>query len=220
MIYLTVYKIPRHLSCLIFDIDGTLYTSSAYVFEQVDAQIRHFAHIHGMTEEEARNKITSWRREWSRTHGGKKISLGNTFTAFGVSIQTSIEWRNTILEPEKFLHVDKKMQETISLLAKKYKLVCVTNNPVTAAKRTLRAIGLEELLPNVVGLDTCMKSKPNKDVLRYAAKMMGVPFKECLSVGDRYDIDLALPLELGMGAILVGGAEEVYALPDLLSCNV
>ena len=46
--------------------------------------------------------------------------------------------------------------------------------------------------------------------------LTGVPFSACLSVGDRYDIDLALPLELGMGAVLVQGVEDVYRLPELL----
>jgi phosphoglycolate phosphatase/putative hydrolase of the HAD superfamily len=36
-------------------------------------------------------------------------------------------------------------------------------------------------------------------------------------VGDRYDIDLALPLEMGMGAILVDGAADCRDLPELFS---
>ncbi|MDY2843829.1 MAG: hypothetical protein SOT81_07565 [Treponema sp.] len=31
-------------------------------------------------------------------------------------------------------------------------------------------------------------------------------------MGDRYDIDIALALELGMGGVLVSGAEEVCEL--------
>ncbi|GHV96069.1 hypothetical protein AGMMS50293_23890 [Spirochaetia bacterium] len=39
----------------------------------------------------------------------------------------------------------------------------------------------------------------------------------CLSVGDRYDMDLARPRELGMGGILVDGVADVYGLPALLT---
>ena len=53
-------------------------------------------------------------------------------------------------------------------------------------------------------------------MLHLAAQMTGAALEECLSVGDRYDIDLALPLELGMGAILVSGVEEVYTLEEIL----
>jgi len=48
-----------------------------------------------------------------------------------------------------------------------------------------------------------------------AARLCGVSQEKCVSVGDRFDIDIALPLELGMGGILVDGVEDVYKLPGL-----
>jgi phosphoglycolate phosphatase/putative hydrolase of the HAD superfamily len=36
-------------------------------------------------------------------------------------------------------------------------------------------------------------------------------------VGDRYDVDIAPALELGMGGILVEGVEEVYSLKGFLN---
>ncbi|WP_318662261.1 HAD hydrolase-like protein [Treponema sp.] len=53
-------------------------------------------------------------------------------------------------------------------------------------------------------------------MLNLAAKKTGARLTECLSVGDRYDIDLSLALEMGMGAVLVSGVEDVYELPDLI----
>ncbi|MCH5291055.1 MAG: HAD hydrolase-like protein [Treponema sp.] len=213
---MTVYKIPQKTEAIVFDIDGTLYTSDAYVFEQVDVQIRHFAHLRGIPEDEARRMIGDYRREWAAAHNGAKISLGNTFPAFGVPIETSIKWRDELLNPEQFLKEDSNLQKTLCDLQKKYRLICVTNNPVKAARRTLKAIGVDHLLPFVVGLDTCNKSKPSREMLDAVFALTGVPFSACLSVGDRYDIDLALPLELGMGAVLVQGVEDVYRLPELL----
>ena len=42
------------------------------------------------------------------------------------------------------------------------------------------------------------------------------PPETCVSIGDRYDIDLDIPLKLGMGAILVDGVEDVCELPGVL----
>ena len=109
-----------------------------------------------------------------------------------------------------------KLRESIERLGGKYRMICVTNNPVTAAKKTLAAIGVDDLLPDVVGLDTCMKSKPAREVLDAALDILKCESSACVSIGDRYDIDLALPLEMGMGGILVDGAEDVYGLYDLL----
>src|SRR5574344_2175002 len=211
-----IYSIPQKTKTLIFDIDGTLYTNPFYVFEQVDVQIRHFAHLRGISEQEARLQIQSYRRTWSAEHNGAKISLGNTFTAFGVPIETSVAWREALLEPSHFLHHDEKLHQTLVELSKTYSLIAVTNNPVLAARRTLLAIGVADILTDIIGLDTCSKSKPAREPLEKAAQNTGASFAECLSIGDRYDIDLALPLSLGMGGILVTGVEEVYQLPEIL----
>jgi len=211
-----IYKIPENLKTIIFDIDGTLYTSPAYVFEQVDVQIRHYAHLNNITEDQARKLISDYRHDWSKKHNGQKISLGNTFTAFGVSIEESIKWRNALMEPEKYLKIDQSLIKQLTILKSKYKLICVTNNPVEAARKTLKAIGINDFFETVIGLDTCYKSKPAKEPLLKALEATDSTPEECISIGDRYDIDLSLPLEMGMGAILITGAEELYNLDSLL----
>lgn len=216
---MTIYRLPEHLDTIIFDIDGTLYTNPLYVFEQVDAQIRHFAHLMGISEKNARWQIHRYRKAWSERNGGKKISLGNTLLAFGIPIEESIDWRNTLLEPAHYLKKDGNLRSQLEKLGQRYKLVCLTNNPVMAAKKTLAAIGVDDLLPDVIGLDTCKKSKPAKECLDAAVKTSGTEYSRCLSIGDRFDIDLRLPLELGMGGMLVDGVEDLYNLDGLLSGN-
>lgn len=211
-----IFKIPENLKTIIFDIDSTLYTSPAYAFEQVDIQIRYWAKKRGISARQARNEISEFRKNWSKQHGGKKISLGNTLTNFGVTIQESVEMRRNLLEPGKFLARDEKLIEIIKILKQKYKIICVTNNPVLPAKKTLDALGISGLIPNIIGLDTCGKSKPAVEPFELAMKKTGSKAEECLSVGDRYDMDLSLPLEMGMGAILVGGVKDVYMLPEIL----
>ncbi len=211
-----VFKIPEKLKTIIFDIDSTLYTSPAYAFEQVDVQIRYWAKKRGITAREARNEISEFRKNWSKRNDGKKISLGNTLTNFGVTIQESVEMRKNLLEPANFLKRDEKLVETIKILKQKFKIICVTNNPVLPAKKTLDALGISYLIPKIIGLDTCGKSKPAVEPFELALKETDSKPEECISVGDRYDMDLSLPLEMGMGAILVGSVSDVYMLPEIL----
>ena len=213
---LKIYKIPSQLKTIIFDIDSTLYTNSRYAFEQVDVQIRHIAEEKNISPEQFRNEVSEFRKKWKETHNGQKISLGNTFIHLGIPIEKSIQMRKELLEPEKFLQKDEKLIETIKSLKKKYKLICVTNNPLVPAKKTLRALGIEELIPDVIGLDTCKKSKPSEEPFLLACKICASECEEVLSVGDRFDMDIALPLKMGMGGILVGGVEDVYKLPEIL----
>lgn len=203
------YNLPEKISTLIFDIDGTLYTSAEFVHEQVDVQVRHWADLNGMTHKEARKKISDFRKKYAAEHGGKKISLGNVFLNFGVDIDTSIKWRIELLKPENFLKPDEKLKKALEDASGKFKLIAVTNNPVEAARKTLAVLGLEKVIPQIIGLDTCRKSKPAKEILNLALERTDSKASECVSIGDRYDIDLALPLEMGMGGVLVSGAEEV-----------
>lgn len=211
-----IYRIPQNLKTILFDIDGTLYTNNAWVLEQVDIQIRHYAHVNGISEDAAREKIRNFRKQWAAEHGGKKISLGNTFVHLGVSVKTSVEWRSMLLEPSRYLKPDPKLRVELEALRKKYHLTCVTNNSILAAQKTLEAIGVEDILTDIIGLDSCWKSKPDKAILDLAVEHGGCSYDECISIGDRFDIDLDMPLSLGMGAILVDGVEDIYGLHSIL----
>ena len=213
-----IYKIPTDLKAFIFDIDSTLYTNQAYAFEQVDCQVRQFAKERGITADEARRMVADYRKKFAAEHNGSKVSLGNTLLAFGVPISQSVEWRRELLEPADFLGRDEQLIEALKLLQEKYQLICVTNNPVLPARKTLDAIGISEFFPEIVGLDTCLKSKPAVEPFQTAVERLSksageeIKAENCLAVGDRYDMDIALPLEMGMGGILVNGVEEVYQI--------
>ena len=213
-----IYKIPSDLRAFIFDIDSTLYTNQAYAFEQVDCQVRQFAKEREITADEARRMVADYRKRFAAEHNGSKVSLGNTLLAFGVPIEQSVEWRRKLLEPADFLGRDDKLIETLQILQLKYQLICVTNNPVLPARKTLEAIGISDFFPEIVGLDTCFKSKPALEPFETAVERLskasesGIKAENCLAVGDRYDMDIALPLEMGMGGILVSGVEEVYQI--------
>lgn len=217
------WNIPQNPKVLIFDIDSTLYTCPEYAHEQIDSQVRHFAEINGMSHQQARNLISDFRKKWALEHDGQKISLGNLLTNFGISIETSIEWRKKLFDPYSFLSRDEQLINSLSLLKEKFYIICVTNNPVEPARKTLDAIGISPLISHIIGLDTLKKSKPAAEIFELALKTattetnLDINFGDCISIGDRFDIDLALPLKLGCGAILVDGVKDVYTLPDFLS---
>ncbi len=212
-----IYKIPRNTKAIIFDIDGTLYNSDEYVAEQVDVQIRYWSKLKGISADQGRKLMEDFRREWSKNHQGKKISLGNAFTHFGIDIDTSIRWRNQLMRPEDYLSTDTKLIQALEeLKVEGIKMIAVTNNPVEAARKTLKAVGIDSLIPHIVGLDTCHLSKPARPMLDKALEILSCKAEDVISIGDRYDIDLALPLEMGMGGIVVAGAFELYDLPALL----
>lgn len=211
-----IHKIPQTIQTLIFDIDSTLYTNSAYAYEQVDCQVREFAKLKNLTSDEARKLVFDFRKKFAEENGGKKISLGNLLTNFGIPIEQSVKWRNDLMRPENFLVRNEKLICELQILSKKYKLICVTNNPVKPARKTLEVIGISDFFEHIVGLDTCYKSKPAREPFEKALELTKTTAENAVAIGDRYDLDIELPLRMGMGGIEVSGVEDVYDLNKIL----
>jgi len=215
-----IFALPEMVKpAILFDMDQTLYTNDEYAKTQTDLPVARLAKLRGITFERMHDEIAEYRKKWAGEHNGKSISLGNTFVSFGISIEENIRWREELYHPEDYLAADKKLRSALEKLASRFALAVVTNNPVSIAARTLSVLGVHDILQKIAGLDTCCLSKPNREIFLKAAEFCGTSIDQCISVGDRYDIDIALPLEMGMGGILVDGVEDVYKLPEVLFKN-
>lgn len=214
---MNICRLPQRVLGVLFDMDMTLYTHPDYAQFQIDALIRRLADLRGVSFEEMGERIAACRRDWAASHNGAAVSLGNVFTAFGISTEESVRWREELCEPARYLREDPKLRERLVSLRAFAGLAVVTNNPVLVARKTLTALGVIDCFSAVVGLDTCGVSKPHPAPFLKAAELLGAHPASCVSIGDRYDIDIALPLELGMGGIVVDGVEDVYEAALLLA---
>jgi phosphoglycolate phosphatase/putative hydrolase of the HAD superfamily len=213
-----IYNLPddKLNLAIFFDMDGTLYSHNVYMLKQVDLLIERLASVQSKSFEQMKIEINRYQDKWAAMNGGKKISLGNTFLNFGISMEENIKWREELCRPEDFLKPDKRLRSALEQLACRFTLAVVTNNPVSVAVKTLSVLGVYDILHKIVGLDTCCVSKPDKVIFLTAADLCCTVPEKCVSVGDRFDIDISLPLELGMGGILADGVEDVYELPSIL----
>jgi FMN phosphatase YigB (HAD superfamily) len=200
---------------LIFDLDNTLYTHAAYAEFQERALIDELARAMGIGAEGAAARIAEMRAE-REASGAGATSLANIFAGLGFDIATSVRWREETIEPSEWLRQDKRLDYALAELSRRYRLALVTNNPRSVGEKSLEALGVRSHFAAVVGLDSTMLSKPAPEPFILAAALLGSAARECVSIGDRYSVDLVPALDLGMGAILVSGAEDIYALPDIL----
>ena len=210
-----LYSIKKNSETIIFDIDSTLYTNKTYASEQIDVQIRFIADEMNMDYKVLKKQIESYRNE-EALKTGQKQSLGNTLIHFGIPLSKSIELREKLLKPELYIKKDYRLRKVLERLKTKYKLITVTNNPYIPAFKTLVAIGIQDLFIDIISLDKSSVSKPHQRPFELASQKAGSPWDKCISVGDRFSIDLEIPLKMGMGGILVTGVEEVYRLPEIL----
>jgi len=211
-----VYFLPERIRALVFDMDLTLYTCPEYGQYQVDCLVERLGAIRGLSFEEMNREVEAARIAWAESHNGKKPSLSNILLTYGIGMEENIRWREETCEPARYIKEDPRLKETLKELSQVYVLGVVTNNPVLVARKTLAALGVGEYFPILVGLDTCKIAKPHKKPFVKFCELASCPPETCVSIGDRYDIDLDLPMEMGMGGILVDGVEDVYELPGVL----
>lgn len=212
-----IYRLPAATRAILFDIDGTLYTNAEYGRRQIDVLIEELARVRGQDIDQTRADVEKARATIAG-RDGVQTSLGNAMAALGVDLPTSVAWRERLIDPAAFLSPDARLRAALgSFVEAGIRLVAVTNNPKSVGLASIRALGVDGLFSAVVGLDDTLRSKPAREPYELAARRAEAPPETCLSAGDRYDVDLAVPLDLGMGAVLVDGVEDVYALPEILS---
>jgi FMN phosphatase YigB (HAD superfamily) len=211
------FSLPERARALILDIDGTLYSHPVYADSQVRVLVERLARERSWTMAEALARVAAAEREWTASRGGARTSLGNTFIALGVPIETSVLWREELIRPEDHLSPDPLLRKALESLSASRALACLTNNPGSIGRRTLEALGVADLVPIVVGLETTGRSKPEREPFIAVLEALRLPAYDCVSVGDRMDVDIRPALGLGMGGILVRGVEEVLLLPGFLA---
>jgi HAD superfamily hydrolase (TIGR01549 family) len=139
--------------------------------------------------------------------------MANHFLTLGVDMPSIIRWREEALDPRQWLTADSRLDAALALLAQRFRLALLTNNPRSVGRASLQALGVAARFEQVIGLDDTGKSKPSAEPFIAACRGLGLPFSSCVSIGDRQDVDIEPALALGMGGILVRGARDVYELP-------
>lgn len=214
-----VFSIPSSLDAVLFDIDNTLYFNDRYYQLQIELLVRSFAQQKGIELGSARKMIEDEKKRYSAAYNGKKTSTGNIMQSLGISLEENARWRDELFKPEEYLEMDRETVDAITSLSSSYKLAAVTNNTVEIGRRTLAVLGLEGLISPVIGLDTCFASKPAVEPFKRALELLAVLPQNTVSIGDRYDVDLEIPLSMGMGGVLVEKLSDLYELPKVLSMN-
>jgi FMN phosphatase YigB (HAD superfamily) len=213
-----VLAIAEEPKALVFDLDNTLYTNPEYAAFQEDVLVERLGRELGLSAEAASARIAALRAERAAAGLGK-TSLGRLFAALGIEIATSVRWREECYEPGEWLSKDQRLDRALAALSKRFVIALVTNNPRLIGEKSLAALGVRDHFSTLVGLDDTFAGKPAPEPFALVAGRLGLDPTVCVSIGDRFDVDLAPAMELGMGAILVDGVEDVYRLPELFAAG-
>ncbi|MDO5329949.1 MAG: HAD family hydrolase [Bacillota bacterium] len=134
------------------------------------------------------------------------------------------------LDYEDSLSLIKIFPETFEVVSKLHsqgkKLGIVTGNLSDHVRKILGRFGLDSAFPVIVGSDVYKKSKPDREPIDIALRMLGVDGASAVYVGDSLQ-DIECGHNAGIDAILVDrndehpdfGGEKIKSLRQLFSCD-
>lgn len=199
------------IRAIVFDLDGTLYADEGFSREIFQAVCEYAGSLRGISAEEASALVRETRDRLSAVHGTEATltsvceELGGDVAGFHRAITPKVH-------PEAFLRRDERVVDLIRNLAARFDLYVYTNNNSKLAARILNILGLDGLFRRVFTIEDYGRPKPDRAVLEKLYADIGRSPEECLFVGDRYDVDLRVPAEMGSAVFLAGGVRELLNL--------
>ena len=121
------------------------------------------------------------------------------------------------IKPERFLAGDERVADFLKTLGSRFELYIYTNNNRSLSAAIMEVLGVLGLFRQVFTIEESWRPKPDSIALEDVFCGIGRKPEECLFVGDRYDVDLRLPAEMGCAVCLVSTTEELFHLCTLMN---
>jgi putative hydrolase of the HAD superfamily len=208
--------VQSDLKALLFDLDGTLYLSTALGREIRRSACRYIADLKGIGAAEADLLLTDTKKRLT-ANSGIDTPLSLACIELGGDLRELHRRFAGEINPVPFLDRDERVVELLKILESKFGLYLYTNNNRTLSAAIMRLIGVAGLFREEFTIEDYWRPKPNREALAEILQRIGRKPEECLFVGDRYDIDLRLPAEMGCAVFLVNSTEELLSLCKLMN---
>lgn len=203
------------LKIILFDLDGTLYTSPEVYQKFAEAAYHTYAKIKNTTIEKAK-EILENRREEMKKEKGYAVPYTLALLSFGIPIE---EWHRENIKffnAGDYLKKDEKLKGVLVKLKERYKLGVFTNNNRIQTERIIKKLGIDKLFDYIFTYESFKLIKPDPEIFKLIIKELNVRPEECLMVGDRYYVDLVPAKEQGMEIYEVKGPEDIVKLLEIL----
>jgi putative hydrolase of the HAD superfamily len=205
----------ENITTLIFDLDGTLYTSRELAEEIHRAAVDSLASQLGLQPDDAARLLLEAKRSITLASGWE-ATLSSACLELGADLRTLHRHLADNVAPEPFLQRDERVVAMLKRLGTNYRLYLYTNNNRQLALRIMTAIGIEDCFRKVFSIEDLWISKPDKKAIEAILADIGATAAESLFIGDRYDVDLRLPAKLGGQTYLCNSVEELLEMERIL----
>ena len=201
---------------IVFDLDGTLYVCDRFAVEIQDAAAAYIAGVKGISLEEAGLLMAAARLRMAEESGTVQ-TLSAVCSELGGSVPELHRFFEANLRPEAHLVRDERVIRLLRRLAEKFALYIYTNNNRVLTARIMNYLGLEEVVSGIFTIDDSWRGKPDEEMVGLVLEKVGLLPNQALFVGDRYDVDLRVPEQLGCPVYLSQSLEQLLRLEELLN---
>lgn len=205
----------RQVRGIIFDLDGTLYESQEFAATIQEAAAQYIAGIKTCGPSVARSLIIETRLRLAEERH-EIPTLSAVCNALGGTIQGLHAYFQAHLHPEHYLSRDQRVITLLENLARRCTLYLYTNNNRALTMRILVLLGLGGFFRKIHALDDTWIAKPDSGMLQLILDEAGLQPEEALFVGDRYDVDLRLPEQIGCQVYLSKTVDDLLKLKGML----
>lgn len=203
---------------IVFDLDGTLYTNEGLAAEIQQAAAAYLGTIRGITTDAAADLVRETRRRLSGTQGGD-VTLSTICSELGGTVAGFHKTATGLVHPEAWLAPDRRVIALLAQLQQHFELVIYTNNNRTLTGRILERLEICSFFVRWFTVEDFWCPKPDRSTVLLLMETLGRQPAECLFVGDRYDVDLRIPQELGCMVKLVCSIDDLLRLSGLTAHN-
>lgn len=201
---------------IVFDLDGTLYVCDRFAAEIQSAAAAYIAGLKRISRAEAGLVMAATRLRLVEESGAVQ-TISAVCTELGGEVQELHRFFEQNLRPEAYLVRDERIIRLLEHLAAHFSLYIYTNNNRVLTARIMNYLGLDGIVSNIFTIDDTWMGKPDEGMVKRVLKAIGLPPAEALFVGDRYDVDLRVPEQLGCPVYLSQNLEQLLRLEKLLT---
>ncbi|HIJ89204.1 MAG TPA: HAD family hydrolase [Desulfuromonadales bacterium] len=201
---------------IVFDLDGTLYVCDRYAAEIHAEAVGYIAALMQISTAEA-GLIMAATRLRLVEESGTVPTISAVCTGLGGNGPDLHRVFLQKLRPEAYLVRDERVIRLLKRLAEKFTLAIYTNNNRALTARIMNCLGLDGLIAHIFTIDDTWRGKPDEEMVCRVLAALKLSPEEALFVGDRYDVDLRVPEQLGCPVYLSQHLEQLLRLEELIS---
>jgi putative hydrolase of the HAD superfamily len=201
---------------IVFDLDGTLYVCDRFAAEIQNAAAAYIVRVRGITPGEAGELMAATRQRLVEESGTVQ-TLSAVCVELGGDVRELHRHFERTLRPEAYLVRDERVIRLLEGLAGKFSLYIYTNNNRVLTTRIMDYLGLDGVARGIFTIDDSWRGKPDEGMVKKVLEEVGFSPDETLFVGDRYDVDLRVPEQLGCPVYLSQNLEQLLRLENLLT---